>query len=195
LRFCFPCNVSQPRCARPEMPASGLSRSDVWLGRLHFTQIMPALRRPCGFCRRRAQASHPGSFVHRDVLASPRGPFVHGFFKYCASCSVTDPPPGVVAAWPNLMSSITARRSGNVHGVRSMLTALRSLHPAWRVLTCSQATLPHAVEPRAARDVFDVRHRCPEPADKFRGHGPSCAPASGLLPRRPAVPTNWCSPA
>ena len=177
------------------MPASGLSRSDVSLDRLHFTQIMPASRRPCGFCRRRAQASHPGSFVHREVLASPRGPFVHGFFKYCASCSVTDPPPGVVAAWPNLMPSITARRSGNVHGVRSMLTALRSLHPAWRVLTCSQATLPRAVEPRAARDVFDVRHRCPEPADLVSGPGPSCAPASGLSPRRPAVPTNWCSPA
>jgi hypothetical protein len=175
LRFCFPCNVSQPRCARPALPASGLSRSDVPLDRLHFTQIVPASRRPCGFCRRRAQASHPGSFVHRDVLASPRGPFVHGFFKYCASCSVTDPPPGVVAAWPNLLPSITARRSGNVHGVRSVLAALRSFDPATtfqfrRVLTCSQATIPHAVEPRAARDVFDVRHRCPEPANPMLSH-------------------------
>lgn len=114
---------------------------------------------------------------------------------YCLTCSVTDPPPGVVAAWPNLMPSITTRRSGNVHGVRSVLAALRSLHPAWRVLACSQATLPRAVEPRAARDVFDVRHRCPEPADLVSGPGPSCAPASGLSPRRPAVPTNWCSPA
>jgi hypothetical protein len=116
----------------------------------------------------------PDHLSLRDVLASPRGSFVHGFFKYCPSCSVTDPPPGFVAAWPNLMPSITARRSGNVHGIRSVLAALRSLHPAWRVLACSQATLPRAVEPRAARDVFDVRHRCPEPADKFCWPGPSC---------------------
>lgn len=177
------------------MPASGLSRSDVSLDRLHFTQIVPASRRPCGFCRRRAQASHPGSFESPGRLGVAPRAIRARVLLYCLTCSVTDPPPGVVAAWPNLMPSITARRSGNVHGVRSVLTALRSFHPAWRVLACSQATLPRAVEPRTARDVFDVRHRCPEPADKFHGPGPSCAPASGLSPRRPAVPTNWCSPA
>lgn len=202
MRFCFPCNVNvQPRCACPEMPASGLSRSDVSFGRLQFTQIVPASRRPCGFFRRRAQASHPGAFCSPGRLGVAPRVIRARFFDYCASRSVTDPPPGVVAAWPNLMPSITARRSGNVHGVRSVLAALRSLHPAWRVLACSQATLPRAVEPRAARDVFDVRHRCPEPADPMlfthpsAGLGRVSAPASGLSPRRPAVPTNWCSPA
>jgi hypothetical protein len=77
----------------------------------------------------------------------------------------------------------------------SQLSSSHDLLGLGRVLTCSQATLPHAVEPRAARNVFDVRHRCPEPADLVSGPGPSCAPASGLSPRRPAVPTNWCSPA
>ena len=54
----YPSRAVLVRGCRP----SGLSRFDVSLGRLHFTQIVPASLRPCGFCRRRAQASHPGSF-------------------------------------------------------------------------------------------------------------------------------------
>jgi hypothetical protein len=156
------------KCQLPDYPAPTFRSSGFSSPRSCRRRVVPAV-----FFAVALKLPVPELSVHRDVLASPRGSFVRGFFEYCASRSVTDPPPGVVAAWPNLMPSITARRSGNVHGVRSVLAALRSFHPAKRVLTCSQATLPRAVEPRAARDVFDVRHRCPEPTDKFSGPGPS----------------------
>jgi hypothetical protein len=41
-----------------------------------------------------------------------------------------------------------------------------------RVFSTSVVTLPRAVEPRATRDVFDVRHRCRGPAGVIDGHGP-----------------------
>jgi hypothetical protein len=59
-----------------------------------------------------------------------------------------------------------------------LLTALRSFSPATtfqfrRVFSTSVATLPRAVEPRASRDVFSVRHRCRGPVLVMAGMGRS----------------------
>jgi hypothetical protein len=149
-----------------------------------------------------SRRSFPSRFVLTGTSsASPRGSFVHGFFDYICACAVTDPPPGIFAAWPSCATLVPwRRRSATFLGFDSGSWPFAALLRSAGVSTLSSVTRPRAVEPRATRDYFDVRHRrrgpvlamgFPSPRRARAGH----APASGFLPRRTAVPLNWCGPA
>jgi len=113
-------------------------------------------------------------WIHRNVSGVAPRVIRARFLLDRVACSVTDPPPGIVAAWPTHRRrspfNVLWRCSATLMGF--LLTALRSFHPAVRVFSTSVATLPRAVEPRATRDVFGVRHRCRGPAAVLDGLGP-----------------------
>jgi hypothetical protein len=74
------------------------------------------------------------------------------------------------------------RRSATFMGFDSG-SALRSFTPFGGCEIAFAITRPRAVEPRAARDYCDVRHRCRGPVAAIRtadGLGPGIAPASGV---------------
>jgi hypothetical protein len=155
---CFPCNVCRPRCARPGLPATGPSRFGV--GALPVTAptaYAPVRPRPCGFySRRRAGACHPGLF-DRDVFGVAPRVIRARVLQYDSSCAVTDPPPGIFAAWPSCHSRTLAdarqRSWGSTRG-RPFAALLR---PAGvKPLSRSCAHVPLSPAPPATIAMFAI---------------------------------------
>jgi hypothetical protein len=114
--------------------------------------------------------------------ASPRGSFVHGFFDYVLCVRRNRPAAGHFRGLAELPLKNLGRRSATFMGFDSG-SALRSFTPSGGCEASFEVTRPRAVEPRAARDYCDVRHRCRGPVAAIRtadGLGPGIAPASGV---------------
>jgi hypothetical protein len=113
--------------------------------------------------------------------ASPRGSFVHGFFDYVLCVRRNRPAAGHFRGLAELRHSCEPWRRGpaTLMGFDSG-SALRSFAPSGGCEISFELTRPRAVEPRASRDVFDVRHRCRGPVaamgfPSLTGSGRACS--------------------
>jgi hypothetical protein len=116
--------------------------------------------------------------------ASPRGSFVHGFFDYVLCVRRNRPAAGHFRGLAELPLKNLGRRSATFMGFDSG-SALRSFTPSGGCEIAFATARPRAVEPRAARDYCDVRHRCRGPVAAIRtadGLGPGLLRLLGFNP-------------